>query len=154
MLRVKERLNYKKLVFSNKHFNKINLILSEFLKEFYQYNSQLKNTGYYLKPVHIVVKNGKNGRTKYYYYGRYWYRLVINRGSKSRIKWIYIGKNKPHPQLPDPPDNPLEGAVVKLREDRVEIVAPEKIHELISRALTSVLDYVESSQAQQGNGDH
>jgi hypothetical protein len=148
MLRVKEKLNYKKMVFSNELFNKINLTLSEFLKEFYQYNSRLKNTGYYLKPVHIVVKNGKNGKTKYYYYGRYWYKLVINKSGKSRIKWIYIGKNKPHPQLPDPPNNPLEGTVVKLREDHAEIIAPEKIYELISKALTSALHRVESSQAQ------
>jgi hypothetical protein len=154
MLGVKEKLNYRKLVFSSKYFNKINLALSEFLKEFYQYNSQLKNTGYYLKPVHIVVKNGKNGKTKYYYYGRYWYKLVINRGGKSRIKWIYIGKNKPHPQLPDPLDNPLEGTVVKLREDHVEIIAPEKIYELISKALASAIGHEKLPQAQQEKRDH
>lgn len=115
---------------------KINLLLSDYLTTIYMYNSVIKARNYYLKPVHIVTKKKASGeKIKYYYYGRYWYR--IERSSNGRIKWIYIGKEKPISSLPDPPKNPLEGLVVKIDGDELEIIATtkelfEKIHSVLS----------------------
>ncbi len=74
-------------------------------RKIYEYNDRIRSTGYYLKPIHIVKKHlGSDTRT-YYYFGRYWYKLIK---TGSRIKWIYIGKEKPDPKLPEPPINILE----------------------------------------------
>ncbi|MCS7111644.1 MAG: hypothetical protein N3D82_03020 [Ignisphaera sp.] len=73
-------------------------------EKLYEYNSTIKNTGYYLKPFHITTKKWRGGVKVYHYYGRYWYRLTLQ-GSK--LKWCYIGSRKPHEGLPDPPINPL-----------------------------------------------
>jgi len=70
----------------------------------YEYNSMIKDTGYYLKPFHIVTKKYGNKIKTYYYYGRYWYRLSAQ---GSRLKWYYVGSRKPLQNLPDPPINPL-----------------------------------------------
>lgn len=130
-----DKISYKRFKYTYKIFNKINLIISDHLRSIYEYNNIVKNYGYYLKPVHMVVKQTKSGKIKYYYYGRYWYRIEYVKGSKSRIKWIYIGRNKPDPRLPDPPNNPLEGTVIKVGEDSIEIIAPEKVSSLLSKAL-------------------
>jgi len=116
---------------------KLNLLLADLLPEIYVYNNKIKHTGYYLKPVHIVVKTKSNGeKIKYYYYGRYWYRLEKANGNK--IKWIYIGKSKPSPELPDPPENPLEGLVLKIAGDEVIITASRReLLELVNSALLS-----------------
>ncbi|MEL9909558.1 hypothetical protein [Desulfurococcus sp.] len=101
---------------------KLNSILHEFLPSIYTYNNLIKGEKYYLKPVHIVSRKLSSGSTvKYYYYGRYWYKIEKNNKS---IKWIYLGKEKPSPSLPDPPENPLEGLVVKKIDDgnMVELV--------------------------------
>ena len=74
-------------------------------RKIYEYNERIRSTGYYLKPIHIVKKNLSSGVRVYYYFGRYWYKLV-KVGSK--IKWIYIGREKPDPKLPEPPINILE----------------------------------------------
>lgn len=100
---------------------KLNLVIGEILPVFYEYNNQIKNRGVYLKPVHIVVRRLQDGSViKYYYYGRYWYKL--EKGLNGKLKWIYIGKVKPLPDLPDPPANPLEGLVVKKYNNTVEII--------------------------------
>ncbi|MFP3203656.1 MAG: hypothetical protein RXR43_16050, partial [Sulfolobus sp.] len=44
----------------------------------------------------------RNGK-KYIYIGRYWYKLERKNGKQ---KWIYLGKEKPLPNLPDPPELP------------------------------------------------
>jgi len=101
---------------------RLNTILTEVLPLIYSYNSMIRNTNYYLKPVHMVSRRLPSGAVvKYYYYGRYWYRVEKNNG---RIKWIYLGRSKPSMDLPDPPENPLEGLVVKKIEggDLIEIV--------------------------------
>ncbi len=113
-------------------FKRINLVLSDYLVQIYDYNNIAKQKGYYLKPVHIVVKKKGDQKIKYYYYGRYWYKIEYKKGKGSRIKWIYMGKSKPDPELPDPPKNPLEGLVVRVSEDSIVINAPsEEVFRLI-----------------------
>jgi hypothetical protein len=105
---------------------KISLLISEYLIKFYSYNSQIKDKNYYLKPVHMVVRRMPDGTTvKYYYYGRYWYSVQKTSGS-SKIKWVYRGRTKPDPSLPDPPVNPIEGLVIKQLDDYVELVFPNE----------------------------
>lgn len=86
----------------------INKILSEVIDiyktKLYHYNTMIKKSGVYLKPMHIVVKKDRDKVRVYYYYGKYWYRISYNRG---KLKWIYIGNSKPLLNLPDPPLNPL-----------------------------------------------
>ncbi len=74
-------------------------LLSKLKSLVYEYNSEISGTGVYLKPYHVVHKGGK----KYVYVGRYWYRLERRNG---KLKWIYLGKEKPYPDLPDPPAIP------------------------------------------------
>ncbi|MEM4601933.1 MAG: hypothetical protein QW808_03435, partial [Desulfurococcaceae archaeon] len=91
---------------------KLSLIIGEIIPVFYEYNNRIRRTGFYLKPVHIATRRLSNGTTvKYYYYGRYWYR--IERDPIGRLKWVYMGKEKPSLNIPDPPRNPLEGVVIK-----------------------------------------
>lgn len=114
-------------------FKHINLILSKYTEQIYSYNNIAREKGLYLKPVHVVVKKQRDGRkVKYYYYGRYWYKIEIRKGRPSKIKWIYLGKEKPDPELPDPPRNPLEGLVVRVTEDQVVVSTPSKeLYDLI-----------------------
>lgn len=106
---------------SGEIFRKISLIVGETLPVYYEYNNRIKHLGLYLKPIHMVTRKSADGSiVKYYYYGRYWYK--IEKTPDGRIRWIYIGKEKPVPTLPDPPANPLEGVVVKVHDDNVEIV--------------------------------
>lgn len=115
--------------------SKLNLALSSLLPAIYEYNSRIRPTGYYLKPVHVTVRRLDDGTVvKYYYYGRYWYKL--EKTSPSRIKWVYVGRTKPRPDLPDPPPHPLEGVVVKRYNGHVEIeFANEELFREISRRL-------------------
>ena len=88
-------------------------IVEEFLRELYDYNSVVKQYGYYLKPYHVVTYKTASGVKKYYYYGRYWYkvRYVGKKGRTSLVKWEYVGREKPLRELPDPPRHPLEDTV-------------------------------------------
>ncbi len=126
---------------------RINLLLSNYLPEIYRYNSLIKDKKYYLKPVHIVIKRKSNGnKIRYYYYGRYWYR--IERNSSGKIKWVYLGREKPDRGLPDPPKNPLEGLVVKISNGEVVILAAKReTYQLIYEALTSLQPVLETPQA-------
>jgi len=81
-----------------------NALLDYYKRALYEYNNEAKRFGFYLKPVHIVVKNTLRGRMVYNYYGRYWYKLAKSNG---KIKWIYVGVTKPIKELPEPPLNPL-----------------------------------------------
>ncbi|MEM1709472.1 MAG: hypothetical protein QXT01_04695 [Sulfolobales archaeon] len=92
----------------------------------YEYNSQIRNTGYYLKPVHVVVKKELN--LKYLYFGRYWYRIA--KGPNGKIKWIYVGKEKPDPNLPEPPLNPFEGLKIIASND--DIIVDEYVYKTLS----------------------
>lgn len=78
--------------------------LTDVIKEpFYEYNTLISKTGYYLKPVHKVYKKLPNGRTRIYeYYGRYWW-------SKDGNRWKYAGREKPSMIPGKPPVHPLEG---------------------------------------------
>ncbi len=114
------------LKYSPDIMKRINLAISEHLVRIYDYNNIAKQKGYYLKPVHIVVKKKDGEKIKYYYYGRYWYKIEYVKDKKTRIKWIYMGKSKPDPELPDPPENPLEGLVVRLSGDTITVKAPSE----------------------------
>lgn len=107
-------------------FNKLNDILNEYKRVLYEYNKLVSSRGYRLKPVHMVVKKTPLGKVKYLYFGRYWYRVVYTgkTGRTSRVKWVYLGKNKPEEDLPDPPKHPLEGIVVKIDSTGVYIISP------------------------------
>ncbi len=95
-------------------------IFTPYRVRIYAYNSQIRDTGYYLKPVHMVYKKLEGRKVKYMYFGRYWYRVYRAReGGRSKIKWIYVGRDKPDPQLPEPPINPLEGIAVIVDGDDV-----------------------------------
>lgn len=74
-------------------------VLSKLKSRVYEYNSKIKEYGVYLKPYHLVYKNGK----KYVYIGKYWYKLERFGG---KLKWIYLGKEKPFIDMPDPPEIP------------------------------------------------
>lgn len=88
-------------------------IMDEFMRMLYEYNSRIRSSGYYLKPYHVVTRRTPYGTKRYYYYGRYWYRVkyVGKKGKTSLVKWEYVGKTKPDEKLPDPPNHPLEGVV-------------------------------------------
>jgi len=118
---------------------KLNLIIGQILPVFYEYNNMIKQQGFYLKPVHMVTRRLQDGTTiKYYYYGRYWYKL--EKTPTGRLKWIYIGKEKPLPELPDPPENPLEGVVVKRINETIEIIfGSEELFRTIYSRLSSTL---------------
>lgn len=84
----------------------IDKILDDYRRRLYEYNSMIRATGYYLKPVHKAYKTLSGGaRRVYEYYGAYWWKLVKTRNG---LRYVYIGKAKP-PFLPDPPRSPLEG---------------------------------------------
>lgn len=116
---------------------KLNLVIGEMLPAFYEYNNKIRHTGFYLKPVHISTRRLQDGTAiSYYYYGRYWYRL--EKDPLGRLKWVYIGRDKPVPELPDPPRNPLEGVVIKKYDGTVEIVfaSEELFREIYNRLIS------------------
>jgi hypothetical protein len=97
----------------NKIFSRL---LEEYRISLYAYNSRIRETGFYLKPVHKVYYTRKDGtRSIYEYYGTYWW-IKKKKGYKTLLK--YYGKNKP-PGLPDPPINPLSGIVANPLENWV-----------------------------------
>ncbi|MEM1750607.1 MAG: hypothetical protein QW369_05150 [Desulfurococcaceae archaeon] len=90
--------------------------IENYKKELYSYNNAIRHYGYYLKPMHIVCRRTRSGLVKYIYYGRYWYKVKYlgkYRGT-SKVKWVYVGRNKPDPRLPDPPIHPLNGLVIRV----------------------------------------
>ena len=102
-----------------------------------EYNKRIKDTGYYLKPVHIVVKKVKDEVRVYRYYGRYWWRVKYlgKKTGRSVIKWVYIGKEKPK-GLENPPKNPLEGVVVyKVKGDDKHLYIPLKYYNILVKKL-------------------
>lgn len=104
------------------------LIMELFLpyrRRIYEYNSLIKDTGYYLKPLHFVVKKELN--LKYLYFGRYWYRIA--KGPHNKIKWIYVGREKPDPSLPEPPINPFEG--LKTVVNNNDIIVDEYVYRIL-----------------------
>jgi hypothetical protein len=86
--------------------------------EIMKYNDSIRWSGYYVKPIHVTYKNRGGVTLKYMYFGRYWYR-VSRRGG--RVSWIYLGRDKPDPALPDPPLNPFEGLAATAIGEDVEL---------------------------------
>ena len=90
-------------------------IASEVKSVFYEYNSLISRTGYYLKPVHKVYKRTSDGRRRIYeYYGRYWWR-------RKGKRLVYAGTEKPRRVRVDPPRHPLEGLSIIVEDDDVII---------------------------------
>ncbi|MCE4620325.1 MAG: hypothetical protein F7C33_04800 [Desulfurococcales archaeon] len=88
-------------------------ILDEIKRPFYEYNSEISRTGYYLKPVHKVYKRLSDGRRRVYeYYGRYWWR-------KKGKRLVYSGTRKPARVPLEPPANPLEGLSIIVEDDDI-----------------------------------
>lgn len=103
-------------------------MFSPYRRKIYEYNESIKDSGYYLKPVHVVIKKSMN--FKYLYFGRYWYRVI--RGEGRRLRWIYVGREKPDPNLPEPPLNPFEG--LKIIVDGNDVVVDDYVYRvLVSR---------------------
>mgnify|MGYP001773147853 CR=1 FL=1 len=81
--------------------------------ELYSYNTLVKKYGFYLKPVHIVTKKNSGGVKVYHYYGKYWYKVIYGKG---KLKWLYVSKEKPLQNMPDPPLNPF--TIIKVKNER------------------------------------
>lgn len=111
----------------------INLVFDEYRRRLYEYNDRIKEFNYYLKPVHEVTYYYKGIPRKYQYFGRYWYRLVKNPKSKGGLKWIYVGREKPDPHLPEPPLNPFEG--IKVVVENNDLLIDENVYVLLKRVL-------------------
>jgi len=109
-------------------------IYAPYRERIYAYNSRIRDSGYYLKPIHIVYKNVNNRRYKYLYFGRYWYR-VIKKGK--RVKWVYIGREKPDPHLPDPPLSPFEG--ISIIVDNNDVIVDELTFKVINEISKRIL---------------
>jgi len=109
-------------------------LFTPYRRRIYEYNSLIRETGYYLKPIHVVVKKVDNTRSKYVYFGRYWYRVVRN--PNGRIQWIYVGREKPDPQLPEPPLNPFEGLRIIVYED--DVVVDEHTYRVLNMLMRRV----------------
>jgi len=117
--------------------------LREFLDDYrtsvYAYNSKIRETGYYLKPVHkVYYKDSRGTKIIYEYYGVYWWKKQ-KRGYRIFLK--YYGKQKPE-HLPEPPTNPLAGVVINHTEGT--IILPkyifDKLKTRISGCKTRCLD--------------
>jgi hypothetical protein len=101
----------------------IEQLLEDYKSRIYKYNSTISKTGFYLKPVHVVVKSTSAGKRKYIYIGRYWWKIsyVGRQGKTSRIRWVYVGTEKPRELIgyPDPPPHPLVGLSLAVEGDDV-----------------------------------
>jgi len=111
-------------------------LYSPYRNRIYEYNDKIRDTGYYLKPIHIVHKTVQGMRLKYIYFGRYWYRVV--RKGKQGIKWIYVGRDKPDPHLPDPPLSPFEGLGVTVTDG--DILVDEYTFKILEKMAKKMLN--------------
>lgn len=145
MLPEKLRSGKIRLYVTREVLERLNNLLLESLPSIYSYNDRIRSEGYYLKPVHIVSRRtSMDSIVKYYYYGRYWYKMEKN--ENWRIKWIYLGRSKPSQNLPDPPENPLEGLVVKKIEDENTILLMFASEEVFQRLYSKLFARQQSSQ--------
>ncbi len=123
-----------------KGYELVLMLYDPYRRRIYEYNTMIRPTGYYLKPIHVVHKNLGYTKLRYVYFGRYWYRLhKMQPGtSRYRVKWIYVGKEKPDPHLPDPPLNPFEGLrmVVDSNDD---IIVTKEVFEALKKISQAIL---------------
>ncbi|MEM0340050.1 MAG: hypothetical protein QXN05_04630 [Acidilobaceae archaeon] len=102
----------------------LDLALDEMRKAIYEYNSKIRESGYYLKPVHKTYKTLREGvRRVYEYYGIYWWRLIK---TKRGLRYFYVGKHKP-PGLPEPPRLPVEG--LSLARDGRDVIIECRVYD-------------------------
>ncbi len=101
-------------------------VITRFKGLVYEYNSKIKEYNVYLKPFHVVSKGSK----RYFYIGKYWYKLEKING---KLKWIYLGKEKPIKEMPEPPRFP-EATIIK---EENKFIVDEKILEEL-RALVEL----------------
>ncbi len=122
--------------------SEIEKLLRDYTMKIREYNKKIKKSGYYLKPVHIVIKKVRGETRVYRYYGRYWWRVLYLGKKKGRsiIRWVYIGKEKPV-GLEEPPRNPLEGIVIyTLKGDEENIYVPASHYNKLVDALNKILN--------------
>ncbi len=122
--------------------SEIEKLLRDYTMKIREYNKKIKKSGYYLKPVHIVIKKVRGETRVYRYYGRYWWRVLYLGKKKGRsiIRWVYIGKEKPV-GLEEPPRNPLEGIVIyTLKGDKENIYVPASHYNKLVNALNKILN--------------
>jgi hypothetical protein len=126
-------------------------LYSQFKLEILSYNEKIKDTGYYVKPMHIAYKNSDSGKVKYIYFGRYWYRVIKR---DDRLVWVYVGKDKPEPSLPEPPPNPFErvsiavvnDSDIEVGLDSLELLANIEKHTNKSGVFIKALDEAQRSK--------
>ncbi|MGC8909926.1 MAG: hypothetical protein ACP5O5_05005 [Fervidicoccaceae archaeon] len=126
-------------------------VLAEILEKikgyFKSYNKSISGSGYYLKPIHFSSRQVEGKKRKYVYLGRYWWKVLYlgrTKEGKVKLKWIYVGKTKPS-GLPEPPDNPLEGVSIYIKEgeddfyfidlkgEKIELI--EKIEKILGKKI-------------------
>ncbi|MEM2296187.1 MAG: hypothetical protein QW775_05800 [Ignisphaera sp.] len=100
-------------------------LVDEYRTTLYSYNTMIKKYGVYLKPIHIVVKKTSEGAKVYHYYGKYWYKVVYSNG---RLRWVYIGREKPFPWIPNPPLNPITTVKIINRGSDTSCIYVDKIN--------------------------
>ncbi len=115
-------------------------LFDEYRRIIYEYNSKIKDTGFYLKPAHIVYKTVNGVRRKYYYFGRYWWQIWIKgrRGTTTLVKWTYYGSRMPYLEklLQNPPPvTPFDGISYAVEGDDVIITREnyEKLKPLLEK---------------------
>lgn len=96
-------------------------IQENYMKLISKHLNELKEKGYYLKPLHIVVVKKKNNVKKYYYHSRYWWKITYagKKNNTSKIKWKYIGKKPPFDLFNKLPKNPLEGLKYEVKKNDI-----------------------------------
>ncbi|WP_207387624.1 hypothetical protein [Aeropyrum pernix] len=120
-------------------YSRIRDYLDSLKPALYSYNSMIRPTGYYLKPVHKVYYRTTDGRSKVYeYYGRYWWRI---KGQGSRRRLIYVGREKP-PSLPDPPVTGLEGVklIVEGKDVVLDCASYKRIEHILAGLHVEILE--------------
>lgn len=100
-------------------------LVDDYRAALYSYNTMIKKYGVYLKPIHIVVKKTSEGAKVYHYYGKYWYKVVYSNG---RLRWVYIGREKPFPEIPNPPLNPIIAVKIINRDNDISCIYVDKMN--------------------------
>jgi len=121
-------------------------IIEEIKDAFKEYNRSISGSGYYLKPIHYASKSIEGKKRKYIYLGRYWWKVLYlgrDERGKAKIRWVYLGKNRPS-NLPEPPTNPLEGVVFySIEGDSENYYIEEKVS---SETLKKIADILSDSR--------
>lgn len=92
-----------------------NKAIKEYQKEFRKLTKEYKEV---YKGWGITYKTVKPKTAKKPY--QYWYKWEYNPETKNNV-WTYLGKEKPHTDIPDPPVSRLEGIDFQVLGDNIMI---------------------------------